>query len=783
MFRRIAEFVYIFKWPISLAMILVTLVMARALTRLEIDPSMEPLFVKNSSEYEYYRQYSEKYGSDQMVAVAMSTPDLFTLNMLTRLDGISRQISQFDHTERVLSLANARDIQSKFIGVKTVPVLEKALIGEKDLEELRSEILANELYKNNLVSKDGKIANILVYIKATGKGSQASGQFIQELRNYLAKEEYGGVKFYVAGSPVEQFDFIRLIRRDQFTFVPLITLLLILTTLLIYRSWSCLILSMSIVFMTLLWTMGSISLLGQQLNLVTSLLAPVIMIISVVNSIYLMNTFMEIRPHHPSLKRAVTLSMEQMGVPCFLTHFTTILGFLSLALNPIPAIKSFGIFAALGTLFSYIVEIVLTPVLLPTLPYRFAGEVFDEKNFFNRFLIGFIEKLDIRWKWWIIGIAIISVFFSVKGIQKIEVDTNIVRQLKPDLPLSISTRFIDENLTGIYSLGFVFKRRDGDHFVDYETLEQIDQFKTYLEGMNAVSNVNSITTVIKKINFAKEDENPKAYRIPDDQGLLKKYFESLAESDNPEVWKVISPDLKEIRLDARMRAVGTTEGAQLEENARVYIKKNLSQKFESQLTGNVVLLGKMAKGLVDEQLKGFAFAFASILFVIIILFRSLKLGLLAAIPNLIPILAVYGLMGYMGIELSSPTAMIASIVLGLVVDASIQFLYRFQYEFKHRHHYLQSLHHTYRNTGQSMVVSTFILVAGFSTSIVAGIKPTMHFGLLTGLTIFLALFCTLVILPVCTLFLKPFGPNKPFLPARPEPKGARPKPEPHKTGA
>lgn len=766
MYRRLADFIFVFKWPIFQGLLLLTLVMGFSIFRLEIDPSMETLFVKDSEEYRYYREYSEKYGSDQMIAVAMATPDLFKTPTLKKLEEITETLAQFENVERVLSLANAMDIRHKFLGIRIVPVLEGVYRGkiesEKEIKELREQILENEFFRNNLVSKDGRIANILVYLKPVGKDVRKSGQFIQKLRAYLTSEERPGLKFYVAGSPVEQFDFIRLIRRDQFTFVPLITILLIAATFIIYRSFACMMLAMSIVGMTLVWTMGTIAMLGCQLNLMTSLLAPVVMIVSVINSIYIMNLFLEIRHHHPSLRRSVTLTMEQLGVPCLLTHFTAILGFLSLAINPIPAIRSFGIFAALGTFYSYLVELILTPVLLPILPYRSRTESnFEEKNFFNRFLIGFIEKMDMHWKWWIIAGTILVMAISVKGISKIEVDTNIVKQMKPTLPLAISTRFIDENLTGVYSLGFVFRRKDGGTFTDYDTLQKIDAFKQYLESIPAISKVNSITTVIKKINEARADSK-KEYKIPKNALFLKEYFSGISASTDPELRKLISSDLMEIQLEARMKAVGTTEGSQVEASARKYLSREIAPSFEYHLTGNVVLLGRMAKGLVDEQIQSFTFAFLSILFVIIILFRSVRMGLLAAIPNLIPIVAVYGLMGFIAIELSTPTAMISSIVLGLVVDAAIQFLYRFRYEFEQRGHYLQALHHTYRSTGQSMVVSTLILCVGFASSAFASFRPTVHFGLLTSLTILLALFCTLVILPVSLLMIKPFGPQRLF---------------------
>lgn len=763
LFRKIAELILLLKWPILLVFSLITLLMMGASLKLQIDPSMEPLFIKNSEEYRYYQEYSRRYGSDEMIAVAMATPDLFTVRHLAKLEELTSQIQKFPQVEKVMSLASVMDIKHKFMGIKIVPALGAFFEGEESLADLRKSILSNPLYVHNLVSGDGKIANLVVYLKISGpEKEKGAGAFIKELNQMLKKEEREGIKFYIAGSPVEQYEFIRLIRHDQFIFVPLIALLLVVTTLLIYRSFACMVLAMTIVFMTLAWTLGTISLLGSELNLMTSLLAPVIMIIAVVNSVYLMNLFFEIRPHHPSLRYSVVLTIEQLGVPSFLTHMTTFLGFFSLTLNSIPAIRSFGIFAALGTFYSYLIELIMTTILLPILPYRRLREFFDERKFFNRVVIHFLENLEVHWKWVIIAGTVATLVFSIIGVRKIRVDTNIVKQMKSDIPLAVATRFIDQNLTGVYSLGFVLRKKDGSTFVDYDTLVKVDRFIQYLEDKPEIPKVNSLVALIKKIHSAKEG-NDEAMIIPNDSGLLERYFKGISESEDPEVWKFISTDLREMRIEARMKAVGTTEGAAVEQDIRHYLDQKLGKDFNYHITGNVVLLGKIAQELVHEQAKSFAFAFISILILIAIIFRSLMMGLLAAVPNLVPILAVYGVTGFMGIELSSPTAMIASIVLGMVVDASIQFLYRFRHEFRRRYHYLQSLHHTYRNMGQSMIVSTVILCAGFGSSVFSSFHPTVHFGVMTSLAIFFALICTLVVLPVCLIVLRPFGRERLFM--------------------
>lgn len=748
-----------FRWPMALLLALVTLILGGFALNLQIDPTAETLLNKDTRAYRQYHEFNQKFGSDQMVAVAMESPDLFSLQQLLFLRELTARLEQMPQVERVLSLANVMDIRPRFIGVKVVPALEEVYeknAGLDDVDEARHLILNNELYVNNLVSPDGTAANILIFLKPQTSIQESHGAFLKLLLKVLEGAEREDRRFYVAGAPMEQYEFIRLIRRDQFIFVPAITLLLILSTWVIYRNFACMLLAMGIVFMTLIWSMGTISVTGAQLNLVTSLLSPVIMIVAISNSIHVMNLFFEIRSREESFREAVMKTMSELGTPSLLSHFTTIFGFFSLASSPVPAIRSFGLYAGLGTFYSYCISTLALPILLSILPFRPKKEAVDKEGMMSRLLVAFIERIQFRGKWWILAATALLIVFSLMGVRYIEVDTGIVQQMKPTSKLAQSTRFIDEHLTGVYSLGFVFERRDGQALDDPESLKKIDAFKTFLEESPVIAKVNCVTTLIKKVNQAREGGD-EGYEIPEDQGRIQMYFRKMMEKDDPELWKMITPDLKQIRMEARMRSVGTRLGSQMEEEALAYLKEHMAPDINYHLYGNVVLLGHMSKKLVGSQMNGFLYAFVSILTIVTLFFRSIKMGLLTTIPNLLPVLFVYGIMGFMQIELSTATAMISSIVLGMMVDASIHFMHRLRMEFQARQSYLEAIHYTLQHVGLSLVISTSVLAIGFSSSLFASFKPTVYLGVFTALSMVFSLICTLLVLPSVVIFLKPFG--------------------------
>jgi predicted RND superfamily exporter protein len=580
--------------------------------------------------------------------------------------------------------------------------------------------------------------------------------YVGDLRKLLDSFRWPQTRFHIAGSPVEHYDLIDAIRRDQMVFVPIITVFLILATFLIYRNFPSVVIAMSVVFMTLVWTFGTIALTGRSLNLVNALLAPVVMIIAVTNAIYLINLFSELRHHHRDLRESISLTVAHLGVPCLLTEATIAAGFLSLLLSPVPAVQSFGLFAALGAVYSYVVSIILTPIILPLLPFQERLKVETERHFFNQAVIFYLEKLEFSLKGPLLGGAALLLILSLVGIRGIRVDTNVVRDLPEKSPLAEATRFMDERLAGVYSLGIAIERADGESLGTVEALKKIDALAQFVETQPEITKVNSLVTLVKKIHQARMGSEAE-FRIPDEDKTVQDYLEKMAASDNPDFWTFLSRDFRHTRLEARMKAVGTEKGGALEDRIWDYAEKNLGSDYEVRLTGSVVLLGQMSEELVSNQIESLGLAFLVILGLIAFFFRSWKMALLAAIPNLIPIVGLYGLMGFLKIELSTPMAMISSVVLGLVVDASIQFLYRFRHEFERRQHYLQALHHTYRNIGQAMVVTTMILVFGFASSVFASFRPTFYFGILTGLTILFSLVCTLVLLPLALVLMKPFG--------------------------
>jgi hypothetical protein len=283
----------------------------------------------------------------------------------------------------------------------------------------------------------------------------------------------------------------------------------------------------------------------------------------------------------------------------------------------------------------------------------------------------------------------------------------------------------------------------------------MDTLQQFLEGFPEITKTLSLVDLIKRLSQADHDDNPTFYQLPEDESTLSEYLDLITGSEDREYLRFITQDLTLARISCRVKAVGTDRSQQILREVQTYLDEAFQKGEEVHVTGSMLVLSNMSTYLVSNQIKSMAAALPLILISMGLLYRSAFIGLISAIPNLVPILIVYGFMGWVGIELSVPTAMISSIVIGLAINNTIYFLSRFKLAFPKRRDYLEAIQVTLKNTGRAMISSSIILILGFWVGIFGSFKPSIYFALLTGMTLLLALISNLVILPLSLIIFRP----------------------------
>jgi predicted RND superfamily exporter protein len=601
---------------------------------------------------------------------------------------------------------------------------------------------ANDLVIGTLLSSDLHTAGILVNPTDTALAPHTLEAWTAALRELVQRHATQGRHTYIAGTPIERHDVASYLQRDQQLTVPIVFMILLGITYGLYRQLRLALIPLACVLLSLNWTLAVVGFSGIQLNLITSLLSPVIMVVSVSAAIHLINAFLTAQAADMPPTEAVTHALQQVGMACWLTAFTTMLGFFSLLVSPVPAVREFAAFAGIGVGLSAVITITVVPLALlqyghvPLPPQRYPVMHAIERTLIHCFHWMVAHRLTIC------CVTLVILAVSLAGIPHLTEGTDIVRALKRTAPLRLSTEFIDHHLTGVNSLEIILTLPETG--ANPAFIRQTLAFSTWLRHQPGVTTVHSPWEVFRSL--------PAEYLANDEQ--LRVLAALLPLSLPLEHW--LSADANALRISARVNAMASDRLLKL---ARDITRHAEQTDLDVKLTGANYLLALMSRTLVLTQIRSLLIAIILILSCIALTLRSGKLGLIAAIPNLVPLLILFGLMGWGGVMLSTATTMIASVALGLIVDDTIHLLYGYRRATQTGLTSPQALQHAIRHTGPALVITTLILTLGFWAGLVGSFKPTVSFAFLTGLTMLTALLADLLVLPAILLIRNPKGPH------------------------
>ncbi|HZI94657.1 MAG TPA: MMPL family transporter [Patescibacteria group bacterium] len=733
-----------------------TLVLSLYAMSLRADPGVESLIPARGGDARRLSEFNKAFGSDETIVMALQAEPLFTKDRLAIMAELTDRAARIPHVSRVLSPTNVRDLDGDSLGPFERQPYKDVLSGRTTPAAMGSELAAHPLFGGLLVSTDARTAAVLIELARTDEGQDYRAAAVRAVRE-LAAGLPEGIKGYVAGMPVEKVDVAAYVEQDQRTFAPLIVAMLVLVTAALYRHPVGVIVPLMVVGASVIWTLGLYALAGRTLNPVTSLLTPVVLVVSVEGVVHLMNQHLAARAEGLHRRAALGRAIRHTWLPCFNAALTTAIGFGSLMLMPIPAIRDFGLFSAAGVMISWLLTLVLAPLLLAWLP-DFPPRVTDT------FRPGRLETVLKSISSWVCrhpaiagALSLLVLAVSAAGVARIRVETDIIGSLRHGSPLYIATSFIDRNLTGVNAIEIVVKDVPVD---DAAALERLATLEREVRAMPGVRKVVGLPDLFARANRAFHAGDVAFERLPsgEDAGTdLADSFELLGRSAPADLARLVSrgDGVTELRLEARVTALDTGASQQL--FSRIREAASRAGLDRTELTGNFVVLSDMSTGLVYNQIGGLVPALALILAALAIQFRSPRLGLLSAIPHGAPVLMVYGLMGLIGIPLSVPTAMIANIVLGMTDDNTIHLLSSFRDKLREGVGYVQALDAMFDTSGRAVVFSTITLAMGFWVGMLSSFLPTVQFAALTGAALLFGLACETVLLPLTMIVFRPLS--------------------------
>ncbi len=751
-----------------------------------LDASSETLLLENDPDLIYLNEINEKYGAKEFLVLTYTPASKMNSDESIRnLSALKNELKSLDWVHNVVTLLDIPLLEATDVGLIERIQNFKTLKSENiDRERGFNEILNSPLFKNFVISEDGKTSGIIVYIKSNKIDKQIETEReLEDLKDKIKKERHQNIleireviknhsqnnQIYLGGIPMIADDMMTFIKNDIVTFGIGVLLFIILTLWYVFRKIIWIIIPICSCFFSVTFMIGFLGLVGWKVTVISSNFIALMLILTMAMNIHMSTRFLQLYKQFPRKKKfeILILTTRKMIWPIFYTVLTTVCAFMSLIFSEIKPIIDFGWMMTFGLLTSLVITFTLLPTLLNFV--QNSNVSLSKEN--DSKITNYLGLLAVKNKNYIFGITGIIIFLSIFGISKLEVENSFINYFDKNTEIYKGMKLIDEKLGGTTPLEVILKfPKDEDEETDSENdwgdedendnkywftkdkINKITRVHNYLDDIDAVGKVLSFSSIIEvatKLNYNKPlgtlEMGVLYTKIPDD---IKKEI----------VDPYISIKNSEARISLRIK--DSLDGLRRNDlinqiNFDLENKLNIS-KDEFKLGGVLILFNNLLQSLFKSQILTLGFVMVGIFVMFLILFRNIKISLIGVIPNFIAAFFILGIIGLAGIPLDMMTITIAAITIGIAVDNSIHYIYRFREELTKIKDYNKTLKYCHSTVGLAILNTSITIVFGFSILVLSNFIPTIYFGVFTGIAMLLAMISVLTLLPSLLLVLKPF---------------------------
>jgi hydrophobe/amphiphile efflux-3 (HAE3) family protein len=747
---KMSEIIVRFRWIIIVGFIAITIVFARQIPRAEIESDMKSMIPPHWESRINIDKIDEIFGGTDMLMVLVKTEDVLQSDTLKRVKKISQQMIRTKGVDKVWSLFELKNIKTEGGAMIVDPAVKRIPQTEEEIEILREEITGNDMVYGSVISKDFKITAVIGLIQS----DIPDRIIVPEIRK-LIQANPGKEEIVLGGLPNTRFEVGKNIQGDLRRLLPLGLLIMLVFLFFCFRQIRGVILPFFVVILAILFAMGLIPLLGWKIHVITVLLP--IMLIAIANDygIHLIAKYQEYNvANNPYTKKELAKNIfSSLSKPVLLTGLTTIAGMLCLLSHSIIPAKQLGVLASAGIVYALAASLLFIPAVISLLPKSKpvikASNGGEKKPFLEQLLLFFSHAVSSKPKAILAGAVLFALLISV-GIFFIVIETDPKDYFPKSHPIVYAADLVNDNLGGSQNISVVYK---GD-IKDPKIMTKIDKMEEELEKLPEVGLTTSIARVVRQMSRALFDKGEENYdRIPDSREAVAQYFELYSMSGDPEDFeKLVDFPYEHAMVTARLKTTSTPKLQALVRNINAKIANDYDVDF---VGGFGVVLAEMAHSVVNGQVLSLAIAIVLIGILLMILFRSIVAGLIASVPLGVSIVTLFGLMGILGIELNVAVAMLSSIMIGVGVDYTIHFLWRYREERRRGLGEKESVRKTLTTTGRGIIFNAFSVVIGFVVLIVSGFMPVRFFGFLVVISILSCLIGALVLVPSLCLVVKP----------------------------
>lgn len=688
----------------------------------------------------------KKFPTDQ-VLIALFEGDVYSTRFLSGLAAVTHAMQEDPLVQRALSIFTLDHISGSDDGFTVGPLLDPHDFAALSSDARRERVLGDRFAPGMLASKDGSALALVIRPVRLDRSRQRMA-IESRLRRAVKDAGIAGQLSALGGQvAVYAAEFHSMIR-DTLIFVPTSFLIGIGFFWLMFRRLIAVVtgsLAMAVVAQA---TVSVFALLGIPYTLVTAMMPPLMAALTAALLIHLFNAIALAGGHGLRGADRVAWACRHIERPARFTALTTAGGLASLALSPIRPIQAFGLIAALGTVLIYVVCI----VLLPPIFARWDKGTWSRKGAGLQWadaMATFVAGVGIRYAALVVGTVFAALILSIPLIYKVNAETNMLKYFSRDAPISRSTRFIENKLSGVTTLELIFKGGRRDALKDPQRLQDIKSVMEQIKALPQVDRVLSMTDIVEEMNWAFHGEKKAYRRIPKNRNLISQY---LLLYDGRDLYDLVDRDFRQTRVLLSAHVHGSDEIKTLIRRIHGILATAPLDGLQWQIGGFGRLFADQDDLLIKGQVHSLWGALLLIFGLLVALWRSVRASIVTMWPNIAPVLVMFAVMGAAGIWLDMATAMIASVVVGIAVDDTIHLYHRYRTGLAAGASPVFALGRAYRGAGRAVVVTSVILCAQFLVLTVSRFHPTMEFGLLTTLGLASALMFDLLLLPAMLAF-------------------------------
>lgn len=730
-------------WQVLAGIALLSILSASQLKSLEVRISADEMLVMEDDEQQYFQQVKRIFGDEQVSLLYLEGKPLLAKDKLEVLQRVIERLETMPFVERVESLFSVPHVKTVEGYLDKEAYLAKLPETGESAEALLDKAIENPFLRNVLLSPDGKVMAVAVIL------NDIPDEYIDDESITAALEWATGElegyydKVFSIGFPHVRTEIAGRIRAEQGSLFPLAIAALLIALFLLLRQLIDIIIPVLTASFSILWTLGFMSLADIPLNVVTSIVPILIIIVGSTEDIHLLSEFRHGQKQGYDTKGSLKHMARRMGGIVLLTFITTYAGFLSVSLSGIEVLWQFGIVSSTGLLLNFLATITLIPALL-----SLAGkwQLDGKTGLFEILSRSRAEKYwDGLWKHraLVITVFLLVTLAAAAGIPRIQINHNAIDSLGKDSVVARNIGLVNENLAGLETLSIVIDSGIEDTFLKVRYLDELVKIQKYISQQGWSQSSTSFTDYLALLNGAFQEMDEPVPPMSDDEVTELMIF--LSQED---VKGYVTEDFSSARILVRHSVSSTEQLEIVVDDLQTFINTELDTGLRAHITGDSVLSLAATSAMIIGQLQSILILLVIIVLIIAVLFTEVKVGLIAAIPNLFPVIVLFGVMGYAGIPLNIGTTMAAAIAIGIAVDDTLHFMLRYNRELKLEKSHRTAMRNTLHGESLPIFATSLAMIAGFLVFTFSTFEPIVQFGMLGALVIASALVADFIITPL-----------------------------------